>query len=251
MNTTKILRTVQHRPYPLPRTPWIMHQTWNELLFAHWPIAASVLRPLVPACMELDQFEHTCWIGVVPFHMSDVRPRGCPPVPGLSTFPELNVRTYVVVQSIPGVYFFSLEAGNPIAVALARSLFHLPYFNAQMESIRQGDTIHYTSHRTHRSAPAADYQAHYRPIAPIEMASPDSLEVWFTERYALYTTAGTRLYRGDIHHVPWPLQVAEMECIHNTMLDPHGIQLPQTRPLLHYAQRQDVLIWPLQHVPIY
>lgn len=251
MNVTHIVHTTQHRPYPLPATPWIMYQTWNELLFAHWPIASSILRPLVPACLELESFEQTCWIGVVPFHMTGVRPRWCPPAPGLSAFPELNVRTYVAYKGIPGVYFFSLDAGNPIAVAVARSLFHLPYFNAHMQSITQGDTIHYTSHRTHRNAASADYRASYRPIAPIVTASAGSLEAWLTERYALYTTVGSHLYRGDIHHVPWPLQIAEMESACNTMLAPHGIQLPHTRPLLHYAQRQDVLIWPLRRIPLH
>lgn len=176
MHATTILHSVQHRTYPLPQTPWIMHQVWHELLFAHWPISAATLRPLVPACMELDSMEQTCWVGVVPFHMSGVRPRGCPPMPGLSTFPELNARTYVVANGIPGVYFFSLDAGNPVAVALARSLFHLPYFNARMSSKALGDTIHYSSHRTHRGAAAADYQANYRPTAPVVMASPGSLE---------------------------------------------------------------------------
>jgi uncharacterized protein len=251
MKTAEILRTVQQRPYPLPQTPWITHQAWHELLFAHWPIAQAILRPLIPTCLEIDSFERTCWIGIVPFHMSNVRPRACPPLPGLSTFPELNVRTYVIKNGIPGVYFFSLDADNPVAVALARSLFHLPYFNARMSSTRLGDTIHYSSYRTHRDAAEADYQAHYRPIAPVVIASSGSLEAWLTERYALYTTAGSRLYRGDIHHAPWPLQIAEMEPIRDTMLSPHGIVLPQTRPLLHYAQRQDVLIWPLRHIPVH
>ena len=209
------------------------------------------MRPLIPACLELNTFEHTAWIGVVPFHMSGVRPRAFPSLPGLSAFPELNVRTYVVKNGIPGVYFFSLDAGNPVAVAIARSRFHLPYFNARMSSRTLGDTVHYISQRTHPGAPLANYRAQYRPIAPIVESCPDSLEAWLTERYALYTTAGPHLYRGDIHHMPWPLQVAEMEAECNTMTLSHGIHLPpDTPPLLHYALRQDVLIWPLLRIPI-
>jgi len=108
-----------------------MTQIWHELLFAHWPVAPDILRALVPAVLTLDTFEGQCWVGVVPFHMSYVRPRGVPPVPGLSAFPELNVRTYVTLNGIPGAYFFSLDAGNTLAVALARKLFHLPYFRAK------------------------------------------------------------------------------------------------------------------------
>lgn len=111
------------------------------------------------------------------------------------------------------------------------------------------DTIHYTSVRTHRNAPAAEYRARYQAIAPIVWARPGSLEAWLTERYALYTTAGSQLYRGDIHHLPWPLQVAEIEVECDTMALSHGIHLPDTAPLLHYAQRQDVLIWPLRRIP--
>jgi uncharacterized protein len=246
MNATTILSTVQHRPYPLPHGPWVMWQIWHELLFAHWPISSAILRPLVPECLEMDTFEGSSWVGVVPFHMSGVRPRGFPPIPTLSAFPELNVRTYVVVNGIPGVHFFSLDAGNPVAVAIARSAFHLPYFRARMEKSTRGDTIHYTSHRTHRGVPSADFCARYRPVAPIVESCPGSLEAWLTERYALYTTAGSRLYRGDIHHIPWPLQVAELETECDTMALSHGISLPDIPPLLHYAQRQDVLIWPLR-----
>ncbi len=196
----------------------------------------------------MDTFEGISWVGVVPFHMSGVRPRGFPAIPALSAFPELNVRTYVTLKGIPGVYFFSLDAGNPIAVAIARSAFHLPYFNARMEKSARGETIHYTCHRTHRGAPPAEYRVRYRPIAPIVESGPESLEAWLTERYALYTTAGSRLYRGDIHHTRWPLQLAELETECDTMALSHGIHLPDTPPLLHYALRQDVLIWPLRRI---
>lgn len=248
MNATEILHTQQHRPYPLPRGPWIMHQIWHELLFAHWPIPLTVLRPLLPSCLELDTFEGSSWVGIVPFHMSGVRPRGLPSVPALSAFPELNVRTYVVVNNIPSVYFFSLDAGNPVAVAIARSMFHLPYFHARMKSSTQGETIHYTSQRIHRGAPPADYRVRYRPIGPVVEASPGSLEAWLTERYSFHTAVGSKLYRGDIHHAPWPLQIAELEIENDTMALSHGIHLPDTSPLLHYSLRQDILAWPLSRV---
>jgi uncharacterized protein YqjF (DUF2071 family) len=225
-----------------------MTQTWHELLFAHWPIVPAMLRPLIPALLPLDTFEHEAWVGIVPFRMSHVHPRGLPSVDGLSRFPELNVRTYVTVNGIPGVYFFSLDAGNPIAVALARILFHLPYYNARMQCRSVGEHIHYSSYRTHRGSAPAEFVATYRPVAPVVYSQQGSLEHWLTERYALYTVAGQRLYRGDIHHAQWPLQRAELEITRNTMALSHHVSLPDTAPLLHYAHQLEVLIWPLRRL---
>ncbi len=249
MDAKAILKAVDHRPWPLPAGPWIMAQTWHELLFAHWPIEPGSLRPLVPSILPLDTYQEQCWVGVVPFHMSNVRPRWLPAVPGLSSFVELNVRTYVTLQGKPGVYFFSLDASNPVAVAIARAMFHLPYFNAEMSSKRMDDTIHYYSRRTHRDAPPAEFRATYRPIVPVSYAPHGSLEQWFTERYCLYTVVHhNRVYRGDIHHLRWPLQPAELETTCDTMAISHGIHLPNTKPLLHYANRLEVLIWPPHRV---
>src|SRR5437660_3653360 len=161
MNPKAILQDTDHRTAPMPTGPWIMTQTWHELLFAHWPIAPEKLRPLIPPAFTLDTFEWEAWVGVVPFRMTNVRPRWVPPVPGLSAFPELNVRTYVTVNGIQGIYFFSLDAGNALAVITARMVFHLPYFHATMSCKRVGDTIHYRSHRIHHGTPAADYVATY------------------------------------------------------------------------------------------
>ncbi len=249
VNTTAILKSVDHRPYPLPAGPWVMTQIWHELLFAHWPIAADVLRPLVPAILPLDIFDGQAWLGVVPFHVSYARPRGVPSIPGVSRFTEMNVRTYVTVQGIPGVYFFSLDASNPIDVTTARKVFHLPYFNAVMRSLRVDDSIHYRSRRTHRGAPSAQFEALYRPIARVAPALRGTLEYWLTERYCLYTVMKHDLvYRCDIHHQPWPLQAAELETARNTMAQAQGIHLPDTPSLLHYAQRQEVLVWWLRRV---
>lgn len=226
-----------------------MTQTWHELLFAHWPIEPDALRPLVPGILPLDTYERQCWVGVVPFRMSNVRPRWLPPVPGLSNFYELNVRTYVTLNGFPGVYFFSLDASNPIAVALARKVFHLPYFNAVMRSQRINDSIHYSSRRTHRGASPGEFRALYRPVAPVAYSQPGTLEHWLTERYCLYTVVKQeRVYRADIHHVHWPLQAAELETHHATLVISHGIHVPDIAPLRHYAHRQEVLVWPLRRV---
>jgi len=249
VNTRAILQAVDHRPYPLPRGPWIMTQIWHELLFAHWPIAPDILRPLVPSTLPLDIFEGEAWVGIVPFRVSHAVPRWLSPIPGLSQFPELNVRTYVTVNGIPGVYFFSLDAGNRIVVAAARMVYHLPYFHAAMSIQRANGSISYSTRRIHRNAPPAEYAAVYRPLGPIRHAQPGTLDHWLIERYCLYTVVGdTHVYRADIHHKPWPLQAAELETTRDTMALSHGIRLPDIQPLLHYAHRQEVLVWPLHRV---
>ncbi len=249
MDAKKILYATEHRPYPLPAGPWIMQQEWHNLLFAHYPIAPALLRPLIPPQLTLDTYDATCWVGIVPFLMRNVYPRGLFAVPGLSQFPELNVRTYVTVNGIPGVYFFSLEAGNALAVSLARNLFYLPYFHAAMEIRPVTDGFLYRSRRIHRGAPNAAFSALYRPTATVALSEPGSLEYWFTERYCLYAVHRNQAYRGNIHHVRWPLQVAKWDLSYNTMAQSHHIPLSEdTQPLLHFARLQEVLVWPLQRV---
>jgi uncharacterized protein YqjF (DUF2071 family) len=240
-----LLRVTEHRPWPLPRGPWIMRQTWHDLLFAHWPIPPAVMRPLVPPQLELDTFDGPCWLGIVPFWMSGVRSRALPPLPGLSTFTELNVRTYVTVGGKPGVYFFSLDASSRAAVWGARTFYRLPYFYAEMKSEERGGSIHYSSHRV---SSAAGFRASYRPISHPRIRDRGSLEDFLTARYCLYTVHRGRVYRCEIHHLPWPLQDAEAEFQLNTMAAAAGISPPDTQPLLHFSRKLDVLIWPLRPV---
>lgn len=227
-----------------------MFQRWLDLLFAHWPIPADEIAPLIPPGLTLETYAGSAWLGIVPFRMSHVRPRGLPAVPWLSYFPELNVRTYVRVDDRPGVFFFSLDAGNPVAVMLARTFFYLPYFRADME-LRHGNqkTIDYTSRRTHRGAPPASFVASYRPLGPVYRAAAGSFEYWLTERYALYSADRRgRIYRGEIHHQPWPLQPAEAEITANSMATASGLTLPDQPPLLHFVRRLDVVAWAIQPV---
>jgi uncharacterized protein len=224
-----------------------MKQTWHDLLFAHWPLPPAVLRPLVPSQLALDAFDGECWVGVVPFHMSGIRGRALPPLPGLSRFPELNVRTYVTHEGKPGVYFFSLDAANLPAVWAARAFYHLPYFHAAMTSRERNGTIQYASRRSlRRHRIPAEFRGNYRPTGEVRVRGNGTIEHWLTERYCLYTIHRGQLYRGEIHHPPWPLQDAEAEIEINTMAAAAGIVLPASKPLLHFARRQDVLIWQLQ-----
>ncbi len=241
-----ILDEVAHRPWPMPAAPWIMTQTWHDLLFAHWPVDKVRLADCLPPSLELDLFEGEAWLGIVPFHMTNVAPRGVPSLPWVSAFPELNVRTYVRRGGRPGVYFFSLDAGNPVAVATARALFHLPYFQASMTVEDEGGRIHYRSRRAGSIAVPADLVVSYAPDGAVFHAVPGTLEYFLTERYCLYTVdAQAHALRLDIHHPPWALQPAEARFQTNTMVDAAGLRLPGRAPLVHFSKRQDVVAWPL------
>lgn len=246
-----IFADTAHRPWPMPRTPWIMTQTWHDLLFAHWPIDPDVMRARVPASLELDLHDGRAWIGVVAFRMSNVAPRGVPALPWLSAFPELNVRTYVRVGDRPGVYFFSLDASNSAAVHTARSLFHLPYFTAAMHVDLRSGAIMYGSRRTMRVPPAAELVVTYRPTGPVFNAEPGSLEQFLTERYCLYAIdRGGRPRRLEIHHPAWPLQLADADVELNTMAAAAGIVLPGAAPLLHFSKRQDMVAFPMRSAAV-
>jgi len=210
-----LLEQTSHRPWPVSSGPWIMAQSWHDLLFAHWPVDSAILRPFIPAPLGVDTFDRDAWVGVVPFRMSGVRLRGTPALPWVSRFPELNVRTYVTFDGKPGVWFFSLDAGNPIAVTLARRWFHLPYFRARMRCQPVGGEIRYASQRSHPGTPDAIFQAKYRPASEPFQARWGTLEHFLTERYCLYAAAANRIFRGEIHHRPWQLQ-ALMPTWHKT-----------------------------------
>jgi uncharacterized protein YqjF (DUF2071 family) len=221
-----------------------MAQRWEDLLFAHWRCPPGALRPFIPASLEVETFDGSAWIGVVPFRMSGVRMRGLPPLPGLHAFPELNVRTYVRHERKPGVWFFSLDAASAVAVAAARRSFHLPYFRAEMHVTRDGEALRYSSTRTHPHAPEASFDARYGPAGPVDPAAPGTLAHWLVERYCLFASNGRgRLWRGDIHHAPWPLQPAHAQISHNTMAEAAGVHLPSTPPTLHFARTLDVRVW--------
>jgi uncharacterized protein YqjF (DUF2071 family) len=233
-----------HRPWPIPSKPWAMRMRWRELLFAHWRVDARLIRPLVPAGLELDLFDGCCYVGVVPFLMEDTSPRLVPAIPGVHAFPELNLRTYVKSHGEkPGAWFFSLDAGNKLVVRAARRFFHLPYFDARFE-VDLGADVSYSAVRTHRGAAAAKFHAIYRPVGESFRASAGSLDHWLTERYCLYSAdpAG-HVYRGEIEHAPWPLQRAEAQIRENTLGTWLGIPLPGQPETLHFAKSLDVHAW--------
>jgi len=234
------LRETGHRPWPLPDAPWIMGQTWEDLLFAHWPVPPAALRPAVPAALSLDLHKGQAWIAVTPFEVTGLRARGIAPVPGLARFAEVNVRTYVVHDGKPGIYFLSLDAASRAAVAAARRGYRLPYFHAAMRIGRGHHDVRFASCR--RNGPAAELRLRYEQGAPAD----DELGRWLTERYCLYTLdERQQVLRADIHHRPWSLRDARLTLEHNTMAAPYGIELEGPPLVVHYSRRQDVVFWPL------
>jgi hypothetical protein len=231
-----------------------MTQRWNDLLFAHWPMRIAEIEALLPEGLEADVFQGSAWIGVVPFWMDNIRMRGMPQIPGARKFPELNLRTYVRDRrtSTPGVYFFSLDAASLIAVIAARSLYHLPYYWAQMSIKPRGDReFSYYSRRLLSGKPV-QFAARYRGLGPTHKLAQTRLgtiEYFLTERYCLFSLDGLgRLQRADIHHIPWPLEEAEAEITQNDLASHIGLQLPETEPLLHYSRHLAVYVWPAELV---
>jgi uncharacterized protein len=236
-------RKIEHRPWPPPRFPWLMFQTWRRLLFAHWRVPFDALRPLVPRQLELEEYDGSAWVGLTPFLLTDLRPRYLPALPRVSDFPEMNLRTYVRRGDRPGIFFFSLDAGSRLAVAAARAMYRLPYFHASMTIDQEGDWIRYASRR--ETPGAAEFVARYRPTGASFQPALGSLEHFLIERYALYAVLRNgHVLRGDIHHEPWRVRAAEAVIERNTVPAEHGIPLPDEPPLLHYSARQDALIWP-------
>ena len=236
--------SVAHRPWPLPQRPWIMTQRWSDVLFMHWPVAADLLRARVPRGLELDLREGTAWLTITPLYLSHVRLRGMPALPWISKFAEINVRTYVTREGRPGVFFLSLDAASTLAVLGARALYHLPYFRAEMTVSRQANgAIEYRSRRRTNAAPA-NFTATYAPEGSAIHADHGSLDYWLTERYCLYSVdPGGAIYRGEIHHLRWPLQRVHAEIGENTMASAAGITLSADPPRLRFARRLDVVVW--------
>jgi len=231
-----------------PKGQPLMHQKWGKLLFMHWRIDPELLRPLIPDGLEIDVFDNSAWIGIVPFTMWDIRafPPYAPAMPGINAMHELNVRTYVHLNGTPGVWFFSLDCTNSAAVFGARTFFYLPYFNAEITLDQDDLQIDYSSKRTDK--PLATLKTTWTIGHSIPQTQPESLEFFLTERYCLFSEHKGKLYRSRINHQPWPLQTASVSSHSSTMIQALGLAEPADAPLIHYAEQIEVDIWPLEKV---
>ncbi len=243
-----------YRPRPLPSGRWALTQRWNDVLFAHWPVPAARVAALIPAGLQVDTFQGSAWLGVVPFWMDRIKVRGVPPIVGARSFPELNLRTYVrdPRTGAAGVYSLSLDASNLLAVAVGRTFYNLPYHwsDIHLEQRTEREFV-FQSRRRLRREPM-EFKARYRGLGPTRKLAemhPGSLEYFLTERYCLFTSdrAG-RPIRANVHHVPWPLEDAEADIERNDLAAAFGITLPDEKPVLHYSRRLAVYIWPAELV---
>jgi uncharacterized protein YqjF (DUF2071 family) len=228
-----------------PNRRAVMHQRWSELGFLHWPVSVAAVRSLVPAQLTIDTHDGQAYVGLVPFTVTGARAMLMPPLPWVSDFHEVNVRTYVHRDGRePGVWFFSLDASNPLVVAVARALFRLPYQHARIEMDVAAAGIAF---RSDRARPGASCALRYEPMGRATPAPVGSLEHFLAERYFLYTASGGRLWQAQVHHEPYPLQSARAEVTGETLVAAAGITRPEgPPPLVHFAREVNVEIFPLR-----
>jgi uncharacterized protein YqjF (DUF2071 family) len=238
-----------------PEQQVLMHQNWLHLLFLHWEVPPMELQALLPPRLRLDTFEGKAFIGLVPFTMTGVRPILLPPMPGVSSFHEINVRTYVHLDGKePGVWFFSLDASSRLAVAAARAAYHLSYFNADIEFAASREpmpTVSFTTTRTdERGVRPANARLTYRPVeGPATAAAPGTLEHFLLERYLLYSEDEARqLYRARVHHQPYPAQKVDVLECEETLIWAAGIKRSEQPQHRHYAREVNVKIYGLEKV---
>ncbi|MBN8210672.1 DUF2071 domain-containing protein [Bacillus sp. NTK071] len=228
------------------RKGWIMKQTWEDLLFLHWPVDALWLQSLLPFELEVDTFDGLAWIGIVPFEMNSIRFRGLPAVPFASRLLELNVRTYVKYGNKQGVYFFSLDASHMPGVLIARNVFHLPYFKADMSKRKDRLEVDFSSARTHKGVKQAKYHIKYEPTSDPYEAKKGNLDFWLTERDRLFIVRNESVLQGKIDHDRWPLQDAKADVLHDTLSQ--GYRYKEHQTITHFSKSVTTYLWPFEKV---
>lgn len=240
------LQSVDHRPWPLPNREWTWRQSWLDLAFVHYRVDSRGIRALVPEALKLQEFDGTAWVGLVPFRMAGVMRRPFPDIPGCSSFPELNLRTYVEFAGKPGVWFFSLDADSWPIVFGGRRFYGLPYFSARM---RQQFKDGWFSFSSVRRGGAAEFEARYRAIGDVHFARTGTFEHWATERYCLYAGSDrSGICRVEVHHAPWPLQGAEIVIERCSILSAAGISPLESDPIVHFSSGVSVVSFAKERV---
>lgn len=238
-----------HQGSDLPKLPWVMKQTWQDLLFAHYPVKLEVLQQVVPSVFQLEQYNGTAWIGVVPFRVQNHRVRFLPPMPGINRFLQLNVRTYVTINGKRGVYFLSIDMNHLIARQLAKSLFYMPTQTATINMSHNECGIYFNSKTVEKGHP--EFECQYTPIGQPFYARKETFEAWLVERYSMYSlNRRGEVVRCDILHDYWPLQYVDVEINNNSIFQNRGIQVASKDPILHYAKRMEAYLWPVARVTV-
>ena len=225
----------------------VLSMEWRDVLVASWPVAPGVVADQLPDGVSVDTFDGRAWLSAVPFVMGDVRPLSIPAAVG-RTFGELNLRTYVTGAAGPGIYFFNLDADDVVGVPLARTLFKLPYYHAEMRVDRDGDSVDFYSHRVHEGVPPLDFDASYGPVGDPERADPGSLEAFLLERYRFYAEGRSTLYCGEVSHEPWRLAHADATFRTNDLFAANGFDHPDSVPHLLCSPGVDVTAQRLHRV---
>jgi hypothetical protein len=249
-----LLYEVDHRPWLPPDGQWLLSQSWNDVLLMHFAVEPALLRKLVPCGLTLELYDGRAWLTIAPFCASHVRPSGVPPMPGLSYFTQINLRTYVTTEDKPGIYYLSADTTNLSAVWFARMFFRMQYWHASIQvsgatvkSRNPADAwIQFRASRLHGPTAAdgaAKLQVACAPKGEVQRARAGSLDEFLTERYCVYSWFGRRCYRIEIHHQPWPLQAAHVELRVNTMAEALGLKLPAQPDLCHYSRSLKMLTW--------
>ena len=237
-----IRRQVIERQQPSRPLP-VMFQRWMHLLFLHWPILPHLVQMTLPEGLLVDTFDGHAWLGIVPFFMRGVRPAGFISVPGISNFLELNLRTYVRdVWGRPGIWFYSLDANQMLAVCLARAAFALPYEFADMRATVSDGEIDY---RSHRLGSESSLHYRYRPTDKLGEARLGSLGFFLIERYRLFARRGNKLFTGQVHHSPYQLHKVAVVEADPGLFAMNGFETPAECPVhMVYSERVDVSIYP-------
>jgi uncharacterized protein YqjF (DUF2071 family) len=239
-----LLSQTGHRSIKLAQGPWFSRQRWENLLFYNVPVAPAALAMCLPKGMQPDTFAGQAWISIVPFQLC-MTLRGLPKNIWPIRFNELNVRVYVTVNGMPGVYFYSLDADDAFSVAMARWLFKLNYFNASMQVTDALKQVSFASKRTHVGVAHSEFSATYAPSGPVFTPTAGTLENWLTSRWCFFCPATNgRFIRGDIHHEPWPLQAAHVTLLKNTLLIEHGLPPAIGNATAYFSKQVNVLAWP-------
>jgi uncharacterized protein YqjF (DUF2071 family) len=225
-----------------PEGSYIMEQNWENLLFLHWPIAESLLRPLIPAALEIDTFENSAWIGITPFRLSGLRIAAMPPIPGLNSFNEINVRTYVHHHGNPGIWFLSLDASKMLPALGARLFFQLPYHSAEIDFTEAGGRFCFDMKRTLKHT--ASFRAEWRRGQRLRAPDVESLAFFLVERYCFFTESAGDVSMTRVYHHPWILDEAAVSDCRSSLFSSLELPEPAGTPLAHFSEHLNVQVWP-------
>lgn len=225
----------------MDRKNWIMSQQLQNVLFLHWEVPAHWLTSRLPAELELDLYEGKAWISAVLLKAVGTHVRGMPVMPGMQTFLQLNVRTYVRCGKRRGVYFFSMDSNSRTAVQVASLGGFLPYRQASIKMAKHEKQIVFKSSASGKANVSENIELDYKPRKTV--IEPTTLESWLTERYSLWTNPKERLYRLDISHPPWRLHYVEGNIHKNSLAQFLPVQLHRLRPIAHYSDTIEVLLY--------